>query len=270
MVPPALSPATAMSAGDSTHRCRRPGCPLEHGVGVIDRRGERVLGRQPVVDRDHDSARRAGEVPADVLVGLDASLHEPAAVEVQQDRPGPRALRSVDPDRDRVIAGRDRRVTDVLHPRELPVKGYRRAREALPHPGRGKGEVDPCGPRQPKHNGDQRVQFPLRRPAQELHDKRESCCQQRNCRAHDHGNPHSVPPRGALPAQAQYAFRMYECKRGIHAKNIAAVPRVPDGAAQAAGAHRRPVDPAPTCPARAPLPRPSPEGASPPRPGRVS
>ena len=63
------------------------------GAGVGDERGhgvvavlrghrERVLGREAVVDGDHDDRALAGHVRAEPLGLVEVALHEPAAVEV--------------------------------------------------------------------------------------------------------------------------------------------------------------------------------------------
>ena len=84
--PPALSPPTAIRAGSAPSS---PACSTANrnaASGVVDRRREPVLGREPVVDAEHADARLAREEPAEVVVGLEIADHEPAAVVVDEQR----------------------------------------------------------------------------------------------------------------------------------------------------------------------------------------
>ena len=53
---------------------------------VFDRRRERVLGREAVVDREHVGARVPAQQPAQAVVRVEIAEHEAAAVEVRQQR----------------------------------------------------------------------------------------------------------------------------------------------------------------------------------------
>ena len=58
--------------------------PGEGGPGVLDRGREGMLGRQPVVDREHRRPGRGGEEAADAVVGVEVADHPAAAVEVDR------------------------------------------------------------------------------------------------------------------------------------------------------------------------------------------
>ena len=53
---------------------------------VVVRRGEGVLGRQPVVDRQDPDAAALGQEPAGRVVAVEVAVHPAAAVEVHQQR----------------------------------------------------------------------------------------------------------------------------------------------------------------------------------------
>ena len=56
------------------------------GLCVLERRGERVLGREPVIDRDDAAARGVRERAADPVVGVERAGHEAASVKVHDPR----------------------------------------------------------------------------------------------------------------------------------------------------------------------------------------
>jgi hypothetical protein len=78
--------------------------PLGGGEAVFDGRRELGLGRQAVVDADDDGLGLGAQLAGHRVVAVDAADREPSAVEEQQDRERPVALRPVHPDRD--LAGR--------------------------------------------------------------------------------------------------------------------------------------------------------------------
>ena len=85
-LPPALSPPTATRAGSPPNSAA---CATVHWSAlpaVVERRRKRMLGREPVVDRHDDRARRVGELAGDDVELLDAADHPPAAVEDDEDR----------------------------------------------------------------------------------------------------------------------------------------------------------------------------------------
>ena len=53
---------------------------------VVDRGGELVLGRQPVVDGHDERAGVLGQARAQPVMGLEVALHPAAAVEVRHGR----------------------------------------------------------------------------------------------------------------------------------------------------------------------------------------
>ena len=63
---------------------------------VIECCGERVLRRQAVIDREHAVSGDMGEVAAERVALLDAALHVPTAVEIQDDGSWLRTLRHVE------------------------------------------------------------------------------------------------------------------------------------------------------------------------------
>jgi hypothetical protein len=56
--------------------------PLRRRERIVDGRGERVLGSQPVVDGAHDRSGACRNLPAQGIVGLEVADDEAAAVEV--------------------------------------------------------------------------------------------------------------------------------------------------------------------------------------------
>ena len=68
----------------SRRRARRPSAKRP---GVVDRGGEGVLGREPVVDREDRDAGVVGEQAAGAVVGVEVAEHPAAAVEVDEQRP---------------------------------------------------------------------------------------------------------------------------------------------------------------------------------------
>jgi hypothetical protein len=90
--------------------------PLPRGPGVVDRGRVGVLGRQPVLHRQHRESAARAEQPARAVVGVDIAEHEPASVEEDQ-QVGPVRCRRVEPGPQRtgrpvdaeVGGGRDRR-----------------------------------------------------------------------------------------------------------------------------------------------------------------
>ncbi len=76
--------------------------PAQRRLAVLDRRRERVLGRQPVVDRQHVRAPVAAQQPAGGVVGVEVADHEAAAVVVDDQRVRAAGLRR------HVVAGLDR------------------------------------------------------------------------------------------------------------------------------------------------------------------
>jgi hypothetical protein len=55
--------------------------------GVIDGGGRGMLGGEPVLQRQHGHVGRAGQLAADGVVRGQAAQHEPAAVQVDDQRP---------------------------------------------------------------------------------------------------------------------------------------------------------------------------------------
>ncbi len=94
-------PAGAFAA--QNHRARHPAeltgvgaRPDDGGHCVIECRGERVFRREAVIDREHAMSGHMGQVAAERVALLDAALHVPAAVEIQDDRSWLRILRRVE------------------------------------------------------------------------------------------------------------------------------------------------------------------------------
>ena len=78
--------------------------PRPRGDAVIERRGELRLRREAVVDRHHDRVDRFAQLPAQVVVGVEAAEDPSAAVEPHHDREVDRVRGPVHPHRD--LAGR--------------------------------------------------------------------------------------------------------------------------------------------------------------------
>ena len=60
--------------------------PFGRGDGVIDGGGKFVLGREPIIDRDHDQLAFVGQFPAHHVVGIEIADHPAAAVKEHQAR----------------------------------------------------------------------------------------------------------------------------------------------------------------------------------------
>ena len=109
--------AVAADRSGARRRCRarlRVGRdPFRRGDGVVDGGGEFVLGREAIVDRDHDQLALIGELAADDVVGVEIADHPAAAMEEHQAgaRPFvlPQLLRHIDARRDRAVRRGDRR-----------------------------------------------------------------------------------------------------------------------------------------------------------------
>ena len=88
------------------------GNPFRRGDGVVDGGGEFVLGREAVIDRDHDQLALMGELAADHVMGIEIADHPAAAVEEHQawrEAVGlAQRLRRVDARRDRAVRRGDR------------------------------------------------------------------------------------------------------------------------------------------------------------------
>ncbi len=104
--------------------------PLDGGAGVLDGRGEGVLGGQPVVDREDATAALPGEVPAEPVVGGDAPQDVPAAVEEDDGRERAVRVREVEADVEFARGTGDRPVDGPSDLRDVPVpEPHRRAGE---------------------------------------------------------------------------------------------------------------------------------------------
>ncbi len=66
--------------------------PAERGVGVVDRGGKPMLGRQPVVDRKYVCAGVAAENSARAVVRVQVAVEEPATVVEDEQRMGTAGL----------------------------------------------------------------------------------------------------------------------------------------------------------------------------------
>ena len=103
------------------------GDPFCRGDRVIGGGGKFVLGREAVIDRDHDQRACIGELAADDVVGVEIADHPAAAMEEHQRRRKPvltaRLLRHVDAGRDRAVRRRDRQRRDARQFRRLGVGG---------------------------------------------------------------------------------------------------------------------------------------------------
>ncbi len=73
------------------------GDPADSRERVFGSGRELVLGRVPVVDRDHDRAGPVAEVAAERVIRIVTAQHPASAVEVRDDRMRPRRHRSVEP-----------------------------------------------------------------------------------------------------------------------------------------------------------------------------
>ena len=107
MLPPALSPPTMQTRGIDAELFRMVGGPFGRGDAVLDGGGKAVLGREPVIDGEHQQLAFMGELAADHVMGLEIADHPAAAME--EDEAGRKAvllaqrLRRVEPRRDRAV-----------------------------------------------------------------------------------------------------------------------------------------------------------------------
>ena len=85
-LPPALSPPTAMRVGIDADAGGVGVHPRPGGPDVVDRGGERVLRREPVVDGDHPHLRLLGQDAAERVVAVEVAVHEAAAVDEHEGR----------------------------------------------------------------------------------------------------------------------------------------------------------------------------------------
>ena len=68
--------------------------PSGRGDGVLHRGGKFMLGRQPIIDGDHDQLALMGELAADHVMGVEIADHPAAAVKEHQAWRQPVACRS--------------------------------------------------------------------------------------------------------------------------------------------------------------------------------
>ena len=114
---------------------------------VVERRRVRMLGREPVVDRDHDAAGALRERARERVVDLDAAGHEAAAVEVDERRALLVGLdRPVDPHRHAVGV----RVLDRVHLVDRAERASRSSRPGSPAPAPASTPRPAAGPRPPR------------------------------------------------------------------------------------------------------------------------
>ena len=62
------------------------GDPCRRGDGVIDGGGKFVLGRQPIIDGDHDELTFVGQLAAHHVMGIEIADHPAAAMKEHQAR----------------------------------------------------------------------------------------------------------------------------------------------------------------------------------------
>ena len=93
---PRCRPPTAMRDASPPNSAACVAAHSQRAPAVVERRRERVLGREPVVDRHDDRARRVRELAGDAVELLDAADHPAAAVEVHDDREARLGRRPVD------------------------------------------------------------------------------------------------------------------------------------------------------------------------------
>ena len=95
------------------------------GDGVIDRGGKFVLGREAIIDRDHDQLAFVGQLAAHHVMGIEIADHPAAAVKEHQARREavglPQLLRRVDARGDRAVRGGDRERLDRFQFRRLGI-----------------------------------------------------------------------------------------------------------------------------------------------------
>ena len=99
--------------------------PLERAVAVLETRGERMLGRESVLDRDHDCAEVARHPDGERELHVLAAADEAAAMDVEKPR---RTVPRSSPS-DRCERGwAARRPVPVSHGRRSRRRSYRRSR----------------------------------------------------------------------------------------------------------------------------------------------
>ena len=76
----------ADAAGVGAELVGMPGRPDQDRVAVFDAGGERMLGSQPIIDRDDHGIRALGDGAAHPVATAQITEHEAAAVEVQDER----------------------------------------------------------------------------------------------------------------------------------------------------------------------------------------
>ena len=90
------------------------GGPFGRGDAVLDGGGKAVLGRQPIIDGEHQQLAFMGELAADHVMGLDVADHPAAAMEEHEAWRKAvllaQRLRRVEPRRDRAVRRWDRDV----------------------------------------------------------------------------------------------------------------------------------------------------------------
>src|SRR5690606_34754620 len=83
-----IAAGTVASYGDATlvdgELGSLPGDPRSGDDAIVERRGKRVLGREPIVDREHGAARAIRELPAERIVRVDVADRPAAAMEVHE------------------------------------------------------------------------------------------------------------------------------------------------------------------------------------------
>ena len=101
------------------------GDPFRRRDGVVDGGGKFVLGREPVIDRDHDQLAFVGQLAAHHVVGIEIADHPAAAVKEHQARREavglPQLCRRVDARGDRPGGRGDRERLDRFEFRRLGI-----------------------------------------------------------------------------------------------------------------------------------------------------
>jgi hypothetical protein len=93
------------------------GEPAQRRDRLVDRRRERVLGRQPVADAHHERARGRRERPRDAVERGDRADRPAATVQVGDDRQAGVAGGRIGTQRDPAVRTGDREVADACEPR---------------------------------------------------------------------------------------------------------------------------------------------------------
>ena len=145
MLPPALSPATAMRAGSAPSSAACAAAQRVACKAILDPGREFVLGREAVIDRDDDASRAGAQIAAHAVMRVEAAQHKAAAVKEHQQRKRARAVRRIDAEAQRPARPIDRLLADscdlggrrhqrdarlVLRARHIDRQGMRRG-----HPG---------------------------------------------------------------------------------------------------------------------------------------